>query len=63
MNKAGSSEPNSKDITPAFAAGLKRSGKPVRQHAFVRAYWLDKFHSIECSAYASYQPQLITAYL
>ena len=23
--------------TPAFAAGLERSGKPVRQHAIVRA--------------------------
>ena len=22
-------------LTPAFAAGLKRSGKPVRQHALV----------------------------
>jgi hypothetical protein len=24
-------------LTPAFAAGLKRSGKPVRQHALVYA--------------------------
>lgn len=23
-------------LTPAFAAGLERSGEPVRQHAFVR---------------------------
>src|SRR5690606_31197589 len=26
-------------ITPAFAAGLERSGKPVRQHALVRLYF------------------------
>ena len=25
-----------KGLTPAFAAGLERSGKPVRQHALVR---------------------------
>src|SRR5690554_1473349 len=25
-------------ITPAFAAGLERSGKPVRQHALVSIY-------------------------
>jgi len=25
------------ELTPAFAAGLERSGKPVRQHALVKA--------------------------
>jgi hypothetical protein len=25
-----------KSLTPAFAVGLKRSGKPVRQHALVK---------------------------
>jgi hypothetical protein len=26
------------DLTPAFAAGLERSGKPVRQHALVMSF-------------------------
>jgi hypothetical protein len=25
-------------LTPAFSAGLERSGKPVRQHALVRVF-------------------------
>src|SRR5690554_386303 len=29
------------NITPAFAAGLERSGKPVRQHAIVTFLQLD----------------------
>lgn len=29
----------SKNLTPAFAAGLERSGKPVRQHALVKIHW------------------------
>jgi len=29
----------SKKLTPAFAAGLEHSGKPVRQHALVKIHW------------------------
>jgi hypothetical protein len=27
------------ELTLAFAAGLERSGKPVRQHALVKAFF------------------------
>ena len=34
-------------LTPAFAAGLERSGKPVRQHALVRRFIYTENHAHE----------------
>ena len=36
--RADSSGADMRCLTPAFAAGLERSGKPVRQHALVMFY-------------------------
>ena len=46
--KSRTVHPNYLRITPAFAAGLERSGKPVRQHALVKfsLHWRQSDHNI-----------------